>query len=552
MHISHGPDRVAAARVLPKVIWNRSATKVKLEYVPPTQANTKPHMVLERTTSMVEASQVRAGRIGSISPSLVQTKRPEKLHTAVLKHLLKPFSWRPQMRMGPPSGPSSEYGTFDLKLEHIKKLCSTVKDRLRGESPVLHVPAPVKIFGDIHGQYGDLMQYFRQLGTPCDWMPNGDISSFNYLFLGDWVDRGKFSLETVCLLFALKCQFPVRVFLVRGNHEDPGINRFMGFHDECVARMGQRDGSLAFDAINDAFQWLSPAAVVEHSILCVHGGIGRIKWLRQLDQLTKPCAGVQDLISADDPRGPLLTDVLWSDPTQGPGQQGESTTLDGGDGAVSTRGNTTSGLLRGAAAGGVEPRNDELCDDVVAVDADARDLNGSGGSGGAPAAGSGENDECEEDERGLLVGRGIGVNSRGEGICTFDEGIVRSFLRRNRLRCIIRAHEVTMDGFDLHSDGHLVTLFSATNYCGVCKNNGAVIEATWGDAHSSAGYTHDRSTLVLQAKLISAAVETDARSTWVMGRTAAPPTPPRDRPNSAGSRLSRQNTAAGENPPGSA
>jgi hypothetical protein len=98
---------------------------------------------------------------------------------------------------------------------------------------------------------------------------------------------------------------------------------------------------------------------------------------------------------------------------------------------------------------------------------------------------------------------------------------------------IIRAHEVTMDGFDLHSDGHLVTLFSATNYCGVCGNNGAVIEATWGDAHSSGGSTNDRNTLVLQAKLSSSHVGEDAQKTWVMGRQATPPTPPRDRPGNS-------------------
>jgi hypothetical protein len=241
IRVTHGPDRIAAARPLPTVIWNRIATKVKLEYVPPTQQGPKNYQVLERTTSMVEAQQIKNGRIGNISPSLMQTKRPEKLHTAVLKHLLKPFSWRPVQKMGPP-GAHQEYAQFDLKYEHIKKLCQTVKDRLRGESPVLQVPGPVKIFGDIHGQYGDLMQYFRQLGTPCDWMPNGDISTYNYLFLGDWVDRGKFSLETVCLLFALKCQYPARVFLVRGNHEDPGINRYMGFFDECIGRLGARDG----------------------------------------------------------------------------------------------------------------------------------------------------------------------------------------------------------------------------------------------------------------------------------------------------------------------
>ena len=207
----------------------------------------------------------------------------------------------------------------------------------------MQVPVPVKIFGDIHGQYGDLMQYFAQLGTPCDWMPNGDISTFNYLFLGDWVDRGKFSLETVCVLFALKCQYPARIFLIRGNHEDAGINQHMGFFDECVARLGPHDGVQAFKECNSVFTWLSPAAIVERCIFCVHGGIGRVKWLRQIETITKPCSGVQELIAAGDARGegwsffcaqkhvplradlarltridhasgPLLTDILWSDP----------------------------------------------------------------------------------------------------------------------------------------------------------------------------------------------------------------------------------------------
>ena len=92
--------------------------------------------------------------------------------------------WRPQMRMAPPSNAHqpSEYGDFDLKLEHIRKLCTTVKERLKLEPPVMHVPAPVKIFGDIHGQYSDLLRLFEMGGFP----PNA-----NYLFLGDYVDHQK-------------------------------------------------------------------------------------------------------------------------------------------------------------------------------------------------------------------------------------------------------------------------------------------------------------------------------------------------------------------------
>ena len=82
---------------------------------------------------------------------------------------------------------------------------------------VLKVDAPVKVFGDVHGQYQDLMRFFDLWGTPDE---NGDIESHDYLFLGDYVDRGNHSLETICLLMALKCKYPDKIHLLRGNHED--------------------------------------------------------------------------------------------------------------------------------------------------------------------------------------------------------------------------------------------------------------------------------------------------------------------------------------------
>ena len=76
--------------------------------------------------------------------------------------------------------------------------------------------APIKLFGDLHGQFGDLMRLFEEYGTPST---AGDITYIDYLFLGDYVDRGSHSLETICLLLALKIEHPRSVHLIRGNHE---------------------------------------------------------------------------------------------------------------------------------------------------------------------------------------------------------------------------------------------------------------------------------------------------------------------------------------------
>lgn len=96
--------------------------------------------------------------------------------------------------------------------------------------------SPTKIFGDIHGQYADLMRFFQMLGGPCNPEVDDGINeedAYSYVFLGDYVDRGSHSLETICLLMALKVKFPDKIFLLRGNHEDRWINQSFGFFDEC-------------------------------------------------------------------------------------------------------------------------------------------------------------------------------------------------------------------------------------------------------------------------------------------------------------------------------
>jgi len=188
----------------------------------------------------------------------------------------------------------------------------------------------------------------------------------------------------MCLLLALKIDYPRYVHLIRGNHEDEDINSLFGFRDECMERLGPNGGIKVWKRFNDLFNWLPLAAVVADKIVCMHGGIGRvIENLGQIEELQRP-------ISLKD-GNQVYTDLLWSDPTT--------------------------------------------------------------------------NDAVE----------GVQPSPRGPGLVCFGPDRVADFCERNGLQLMIRAHECVMDGFERFAQGKLITLFSATNYCGTANNAGAIL-----------------------------------------------------------------------------
>lgn len=181
-----------------------------------------------------------------------------------------------------------------LSEEDVRRLCEKAREVLQDESNVQPVKCPVTVCGDIHGQFHDLMELFKIGG------PNPDT---NYLFMGDYVDRGYFSVETVTLLVALKIRYPQRITILRGNHESRQITQVYGFYDECLRKYGNAN---VWKFFTDLFDYLPLTALIDNQIFCLHGGlspsIDTLDNIRQLDR-------IQEV-----PHEGPMCDLLWSDP----------------------------------------------------------------------------------------------------------------------------------------------------------------------------------------------------------------------------------------------
>ena len=183
--------------------------------------------------------------------------------------------------------------TVDLKEEEIKFLIDKSMVIFKEQKMLIELEAPLRVCGDIHGQYYDLLRIFEHCGFPGE---------FNYLFLGDYVDRGKQSLETICLLLAYKIKYPLKVHLLRGNHESSVTNRIYGFYDECKRRYNVR----LWRNFTELFNYLPVAALIDEKILCMHGGLSPdLRNLSSISEISRP---------TEIPDSGLLCDLLWSDP----------------------------------------------------------------------------------------------------------------------------------------------------------------------------------------------------------------------------------------------
>ena len=173
-------------------------------------------------------------------------------------------------------------------------LCNECIKTLKNDDVLLKLSSPLTICGDIHGQFYDLLRFLKMGGSPPE---------TNYLFMGDYVDRGKNSVEVFTLLMCLKVKYPNNFWLIRGNHETRDISRLYGFFAECC----QYYTPDIWSKYCDVFEWLPIAAVISERIFCVHGGLSpELRDLSQVSSLQRPIRI---------PDQGLLADLVWADPS---------------------------------------------------------------------------------------------------------------------------------------------------------------------------------------------------------------------------------------------
>ena len=180
-----------------------------------------------------------------------------------------------------------------LKEEEIRTVLNAVREIFMSQPMLLEIRPPVRVCGDTHGQYYDLLRIYEKCGFP---------PYSNYLFLGDYVDRGKHSIETIILQYCYKIVYPENFFLLRGNHECASINKMYGFFDDVKRRYNIK----LFKTFTDVFNTMPVCCVISEKIICMHGGLSPdLTSVGSVLDIDRPC---------DVPDRGILCDLLWADP----------------------------------------------------------------------------------------------------------------------------------------------------------------------------------------------------------------------------------------------
>ena len=190
-------------------------------------------------------------------------------------------------------------GAQATTLPHVQEMLKVIqetRDLLKKESTVLYLDGDYEVVGDIHGDLSSLLTIFEKKGYP---------PMTSYLFLGDYVDRGDYSIEVILLLFSLKIIFPNNIFLIRGNHELSSVSKRYNFMNECVTKVNMP----FFKSIIKAFNVLPLAAILNSEIFCCHGGIPETEMtIEELKDIPRPVPKEYKDIQEC---------LLWSDPKLG-------------------------------------------------------------------------------------------------------------------------------------------------------------------------------------------------------------------------------------------
>lgn len=331
----------------------------------------------------------------------------------------------------------------------MREICHKARELLIEEANVVQVDAPVTICGDIHGQFHDLRELFRV---------GGDVPDTNYLFMGDFVDRGFYSLESFLLLLCLKVRYPDRITLIRGNHESRQITTVYGFYDECLRKYGSAN---VWRYCCEVFDYLALGAIVLGTSATLQPSYADQSISNQtMDEDTEiEILNSRNEVTARFPRNRrriLGNDASASSPPTTPSKTGAP-----GTGATSDSGGSgNSGAAVLCVHGGLSPLIDTV-DKIRLLDRKQE----------VPHEGAmcdllwSDPDEIDS----------WGLSPRGAGFL-FGPEVVKRFNHLNDLSLIARAHQLVMEGFKEMFDSTIVTVWSAPNYCYRCGNVAAILE----------------------------------------------------------------------------